>query len=208
MIKWNEVTWYSKLGAAIVLFGVLPVLSFYIGTQYREAKEEKNREYQVVKYGKKDVNNKLQDLSEEKKQSDLSESDLLIKTSPQGVVLYNAPYKRLVPTNEITTITPNGTNKTFSRDNAILAARYKGFFRNTSVVGTINNIKLQSAVETGAGEAWFTQEVDRGASTDEVCPARTQGSSNIIIATFEMNTVTGQIIITNKCSLVPLPQDF
>ena len=30
-IKWNEVTWYSKLGAAIVLFGVVPGLMFYFG---------------------------------------------------------------------------------------------------------------------------------------------------------------------------------
>ena len=48
MIKWNEVTWYSKLGAALVLFGVLPVISFYIGYQYKEAKEEKNRTYNIV----------------------------------------------------------------------------------------------------------------------------------------------------------------
>jgi len=36
-IKWNEVTWYSKLFAAIFLLGVLPVLAFYIGTQYELA---------------------------------------------------------------------------------------------------------------------------------------------------------------------------
>jgi hypothetical protein len=34
MLRWNEVTWYSKLGAAIVIFGALPALSFYIGVQY------------------------------------------------------------------------------------------------------------------------------------------------------------------------------
>ena len=35
-IRWNEVTWYSKLGAAIVLLGIVPVLCFYIGTLYQE----------------------------------------------------------------------------------------------------------------------------------------------------------------------------
>jgi hypothetical protein len=33
-IKWHEVTWYSKLGAIILFLGVVPVLCFYIGTQY------------------------------------------------------------------------------------------------------------------------------------------------------------------------------
>ncbi len=35
MIKWNEYTWYSKLAAVIFFIGVLPVLTFYIGTQYQ-----------------------------------------------------------------------------------------------------------------------------------------------------------------------------
>ena len=34
MIEWNRVTWYSRLGAMIFLLGVLPAVSFYIGTQY------------------------------------------------------------------------------------------------------------------------------------------------------------------------------
>lgn len=38
-IKFNTVTWYSKLLAAIVIFGILPFLMFYIGTQYQETKE-------------------------------------------------------------------------------------------------------------------------------------------------------------------------
>jgi hypothetical protein len=33
-IKWDEVTWYSKLGATILFIGVVPTLCFYIGTQY------------------------------------------------------------------------------------------------------------------------------------------------------------------------------
>jgi len=33
-IRWHEVTWYSKLGAIVVLLGIVPALSFYIGTQY------------------------------------------------------------------------------------------------------------------------------------------------------------------------------
>ena len=36
MIKFNEVTWYSKLAAIIFFLGVFPALTFYIGTQYQE----------------------------------------------------------------------------------------------------------------------------------------------------------------------------
>ena len=39
MIKWNKVTWYSKLGAIILFVGVLPALAFYIGTQYELTSE-------------------------------------------------------------------------------------------------------------------------------------------------------------------------
>jgi len=34
-VRWNEVTWYSKLGAIIVFLGVIPALSFYFGAQYQ-----------------------------------------------------------------------------------------------------------------------------------------------------------------------------
>ncbi len=33
-VKWNEVTWYSKLVAIVLFAGVVPALSFYIGLQY------------------------------------------------------------------------------------------------------------------------------------------------------------------------------
>jgi len=36
IIKWNEVTWYSKLGAVILFILVVPVLTFYIGRKYQE----------------------------------------------------------------------------------------------------------------------------------------------------------------------------
>ena len=36
-IKWNKYTWYSKMLAVIFFIGVMPVLSFYIGTQYQGA---------------------------------------------------------------------------------------------------------------------------------------------------------------------------
>ncbi len=39
MIEWNKVTWYSKLAAIIFFIGILPVLTFYIGTQYQEVKD-------------------------------------------------------------------------------------------------------------------------------------------------------------------------
>lgn len=35
-IKWNEVTWYSKL-LALILFAALPVLGFYLGVRYEKA---------------------------------------------------------------------------------------------------------------------------------------------------------------------------
>lgn len=38
-IKWNTVTWYSKLLAAILFIGILPFLAFYIGIQYQKTKE-------------------------------------------------------------------------------------------------------------------------------------------------------------------------
>lgn len=33
-IKWHEVTWYSKFTSIVVLIGIVPLLAFYIGTQY------------------------------------------------------------------------------------------------------------------------------------------------------------------------------
>jgi hypothetical protein len=39
MIKFNEVTWYSKLAAVIVFLVIVPILAFYIGTQYQEIKD-------------------------------------------------------------------------------------------------------------------------------------------------------------------------
>lgn len=38
-IKWNEYTWYSRLSALIFFLGILPTLTFYIGTQYQETKD-------------------------------------------------------------------------------------------------------------------------------------------------------------------------
>lgn len=35
-IKWNEVTWYSKLGAIIFFLIVVPILTFVIGMKYQE----------------------------------------------------------------------------------------------------------------------------------------------------------------------------
>lgn len=35
-IKWNEVTWYSRWAAIILLIGVLPAWTFYLGTRYEE----------------------------------------------------------------------------------------------------------------------------------------------------------------------------
>lgn len=38
MIKFNEVTWYSKLATLIFIFGVFPILIFIIGSRYEQAK--------------------------------------------------------------------------------------------------------------------------------------------------------------------------
>jgi hypothetical protein len=35
-MKWNEVTWYSRLAEIIVLLGILPIAVFYIGRQYEK----------------------------------------------------------------------------------------------------------------------------------------------------------------------------
>ena len=34
MIKFNEVTWYSRLGAIIIFIGIIPAVTFYVGLQY------------------------------------------------------------------------------------------------------------------------------------------------------------------------------
>ncbi len=38
MIKFNKVTWYSKLAAIVFFIGILPTLTFFIGAQYQEVK--------------------------------------------------------------------------------------------------------------------------------------------------------------------------
>jgi hypothetical protein len=42
MIKWNEYTWYSKLAVIILFIGIIPTLTFYIGTQYEATKDVLN----------------------------------------------------------------------------------------------------------------------------------------------------------------------
>lgn len=38
-MKWNQVTWYSRVVSFILFLGVVPVLSFYIGMRYGEFTE-------------------------------------------------------------------------------------------------------------------------------------------------------------------------
>ncbi len=50
-MKWNEVTWYSRIGAIILFVGVLPVLTFYIGMQYEKLLQQTQRtqnHFQVI----------------------------------------------------------------------------------------------------------------------------------------------------------------
>jgi len=39
-IKWNTITWYSKLLAIIFFIGILPAWTFYVGMKYQKSKEE------------------------------------------------------------------------------------------------------------------------------------------------------------------------
>lgn len=39
MIEFNRVTWYSKMSAAIVLLGLLPAWTFFLGMRYQEARD-------------------------------------------------------------------------------------------------------------------------------------------------------------------------
>jgi len=34
MIKWNEITWYSRMATIVVFVGIMPVVNFFIGVQY------------------------------------------------------------------------------------------------------------------------------------------------------------------------------
>jgi hypothetical protein len=38
-IEWNRVTWYSRMWALFVFLLIIPVISFYIGTQYERTVE-------------------------------------------------------------------------------------------------------------------------------------------------------------------------
>ncbi|MES2623539.1 MAG: hypothetical protein V4576_04005 [Patescibacteria group bacterium] len=73
--QWNQVTWYSKLGALIVFLLVIPILSFYVGTQYERTQQTlKNQSIAagVVDQGKisdSDIDNALLMLSMKKKES-------------------------------------------------------------------------------------------------------------------------------------------
>jgi hypothetical protein len=40
VIKFNEITWYSKLAAIVLFIGILPSLCFYMGMRYGEFKSE------------------------------------------------------------------------------------------------------------------------------------------------------------------------
>lgn len=39
MIRLNEVTWYSRLCTIVLFVGIMPALSFYVGTQFQETAE-------------------------------------------------------------------------------------------------------------------------------------------------------------------------
>ncbi|MFA6315322.1 MAG: hypothetical protein WC648_03080 [Candidatus Paceibacterota bacterium] len=53
MIKFNEVTWYSKLAAIIFFIGILPALTFYIGMRYQHVLESSNLQVNIPQITKK-----------------------------------------------------------------------------------------------------------------------------------------------------------
>lgn len=50
-IKWNEVTWYSRLGAIVLFIGIIPALFFYIGTQYELLQQSASSSPMIVTQG-------------------------------------------------------------------------------------------------------------------------------------------------------------
>lgn len=46
-MKWNEVTWYSRLLAIIIFIAVLPAMAFYVGTKYQETADILSRTHSV-----------------------------------------------------------------------------------------------------------------------------------------------------------------
>ncbi len=139
-------------------------------------------------------------LSETTRVTDPSDPDITITTNSRGTTkYYNPPYIPLKPTDEITSIHPTGPNKTFTKEDAILAAKDKGFFKGQQVETIPDMIKLSKAVKTGNGDAWFVEDDDYHAST-EMCKSPGCSFSSYIRATFEMNKSTGRIVITNKCA--------
>ncbi len=64
MIEWNRVTWYSKLGAALLFIVVVPSLAFYIGRQYEKTV--------AIRSSFNDVVPEVVEQTEQKKQKEFS----------------------------------------------------------------------------------------------------------------------------------------
>jgi len=65
-MKWNEITWYSKLGAIVFFIGILPSLSFYMGIQYELTTNElaqNSSQSAISNMPEKRVDAKAEDLS-------------------------------------------------------------------------------------------------------------------------------------------------
>ncbi len=63
MIKFNEITWYSKLSAIVFFIGIFPALVFYIGAKYQEVKTME--ELNIVEISNTHIINKSPSLSEQ-----------------------------------------------------------------------------------------------------------------------------------------------
>lgn len=94
MIKFNEVTWYSKLAAIIFFLGVFPTLTFYIGIQYQEVKDldqsEENQSLTNQKFRKDDLLGIWVHMYEESKiPFDSDDMEFLISNGVQNYVSHS-----------------------------------------------------------------------------------------------------------------------
>lgn len=82
MIKWNEVTWYSKLLAVLLFIFVLPTWTFYLGNEYGETNQTQSSTIEVGRENKNSLNEDALTPPEIKRFSNL---EPITYTSPNGL---------------------------------------------------------------------------------------------------------------------------
>ena len=188
MIKWYEVTWYSKLGAALVLFGVLPVLSFHVGKEYEKTLQ---------------INDSVVEVSNNQEVPEISITDSILKQEVVEEKIVTPISKPLEVQTKYNSknIKPSGLDGTYTQEDALQAVYMYELYNPTSRPNP--SFDLKTAVKTGEGKAWFTQ-IRRLTSSKTNCPPmgeKTSSSQNGIAfsANFEMNQSTGVIHVDVKC---------